>query len=81
MFSLIILVISITANLNNFKRDNSEIIINYPQQSYFDKQLYVEKLIQDEYYAGLIKEGFYNKIEKSMVKLLLIYTTENLLLL
>ena len=66
IFSLIILVISITANLNNFKRDNSEIIINYPQQSYFDKQLYVEKLIQDEYYAGLIKEGFYNKIEKSI---------------
>ena len=64
IFSLIILVISITANLNNFKRDNSEIIINYPQQSYFDKQLYVEKLIQDEYYEGLIKEGFYNKIEK-----------------
>ena len=66
IFSLIILVISITANLNNFKRDNSKIIINYPQQSYFDKQLYVEKLIQDEYYAGLIKEGFYNKIEKSI---------------
>ena len=66
IFSLIILVISITANLNNFKRDNSEIIINYPQQSYFDKQLYIEKLIQDEYYSGLIKEGFYNKIEKSI---------------
>ena len=50
IFSLIILVISITANLNNFKRDNSEIIINYPQQTYFDKQLYIEKLIQQEYY-------------------------------
>ena len=64
IFSLIILVISITANLNNFKRDNSEIIINYPQQTYFDKQLYIKKLIQQEYYEGLIKEGFYNKIEK-----------------
>ena len=63
IFSLIIIVISITANLNNFKRDNSEIIINYPQQSYFDKQLYIEKLIKDEYYSVLIKEGFYNKIE------------------
>ena len=63
IFSLIIIVISITANLNNFKRDNSEIIINYPQQTYFDKQLYIEKLIKDEYYSGLIKEGFYNKIE------------------
>jgi len=65
MLFLAMLVISVTANLNN-NRNNHDIIINYPQQSYFNKQLYVENLMQDEYYAGLLKENLYNIIEESI---------------
>jgi len=65
MLFLAMLVITVTANLNN-NRNNHDIIINYPQQSYFNKQLYVENLMQDEYYAGLLKENLYNIIEESI---------------
>jgi cell division septal protein FtsQ len=65
MLFLAMLVVSVTANLNN-NRNNHDIIINYPQQSYFNKQLYVENLMQDEYYAGLLKENLYNIIEESI---------------
>jgi len=65
MLFLAMLVVSVTANLNN-NRNNHDIIINYPQQSYFNKQLYVENLMQDEYYAGLLKENLYNTIEESI---------------
>ena len=65
MLFLAMLVISVTANLNN-NRNNHDIIINYPQQSYFNKQLYVENLMQDEYYKGLLKENLYNTIEESI---------------
>lgn len=65
MLFLAMLVITVTANLNN-NRNNHDIIINYPQQSYFNKQLYVENLMQDEYYAGLLKENLYNTIEESI---------------
>jgi len=65
MLFLAMLVVSVTANLNN-NRNNHDIIINYPQQSYFNKQLYVENLMQDEYYAGLLKENLFNIIEESI---------------
>ena len=65
MLFLAMLVVSVTANLNN-NRNNHDIIINYPQQSYFNKQLYVENLMQDEYYKGLLKENLYNTIEESI---------------
>ena len=65
MLFLAMLVVSVTANINN-NRNNHDIIINYPQQSYFNKQLYVENLMQDEYYAGLLKENLYNTIEESI---------------
>jgi len=65
MLFLAMLVVSVTANVNN-NRNNDDIIINYPQQSYFNKQLYVENLMQDEYYAGLLKENLYNTIEESI---------------
>jgi len=65
MLFLAMLVVSVTANINN-NRNNHDIIINYPQQSYFNKQLYVENLMQDEYYKGLLKENLYNTIEESI---------------
>lgn len=65
MLFLAMLVVSVTANLIN-NTNNHDIIINYPQQSYFNKQLYVENLMQDEYYAGLLKENLYNTIEESI---------------
>jgi len=65
MLFLAMIVVSVAANLNN-NRNNPDIIINYPQQSYFNKQLYVENLMQDEYYKGLLKENLYNTIEESI---------------
>ena len=66
MLFLTMVVVSITSNLNNNNRDDEAIIVNYPKQSYFNKHLYVENLIQDQYYTGLIKEGLFNTIEKSI---------------
>lgn len=63
---LTMLVISVTANLNNNNRDKQDIIINYPQQSYFNKHLYVENLMKDEHYTDLLKENLFNKIEKTI---------------
>ena len=63
---LTMVVVSITSNLNNNNRDDEAIIVNYPKQSYFNKHLYVENLIQNQYYTGLIKEGLFNTIEKSI---------------
>ncbi len=65
ILSLITLAISIISNLNN-NIENPDIIINYPQQSYFNKLIYVEKLMEDDYYKGLLKESSYNTIEKSI---------------
>jgi len=63
---LTMVFVSIASNLNNNNRDDEAIIVNYPKQSYFNKHLYVENLIQDQYYTGLIKEGLFNTIEKSI---------------
>ena len=63
---IIMIVISITANLNNNNRYKDGIIINYPEQSYFNKHLYVENLIKDQYYTVLLKENLFNTIEKSI---------------
>ncbi len=63
---LTMVFVSIASNLNNNNRDDESIIVNYPKQSYFNKHLYVENLIQDQYYTGLIKEGLFNTIEKSI---------------
>ncbi len=62
---LVTLVVSITANLNN-NRNSYDITINYPEQIYFNKQLYVENLIQEEYYKSLLKDDLYNTIEESI---------------
>ena len=50
ILSLTLVVISIITNLNNNNRFNQDIIINYPEQSYFNKDLYIKNLINDEYY-------------------------------
>ncbi|MED5354717.1 MAG: hypothetical protein VX573_02740 [Bacteroidota bacterium] len=63
---LAIVVISLTANLNNVNRDNHDIVTNYPKQVYFNKQLYVKKLMNDEYYKDLLKQNRFNTIEKSI---------------
>ena len=63
---LTMVFVSIASNLKNNNRDDEAIIVNYPKQSYFNKHLYVENLIQDQYYTGLIKEGLFNTIEKSI---------------
>ena len=63
---LTMVFVSIASNLNNNNRDDEAVIINYPKQIYFNKHLYVENLIQDQYYTGLIKEGLFNTIEKSI---------------
>ena len=63
---LTMVFVSIASNLKNNNRDDEAIIVNYPKQSYFNKHLYVKNLIQDQYYTGLIKEGLFNTIEKSI---------------
>ena len=63
---LALVVISITANLNNINRHNHDIVTNYPEQIYFNKKLYVKNLINDEYYKDLLKENSFNSIEKSI---------------
>ena len=39
---LALAVISIIANLNNSNRENNDITTNYPEQIYFNKQLYIK---------------------------------------
>ena len=63
---LTLVVISIIANNNN--RYNQHIIINYPEQSYFNKDLYIKNLINDEHYKALIGSNQFNSIEKSISK-------------
>ena len=63
---LTMIVVSITANINNNNRDYEGIVVNYPKQSYFNKHLYVENLIQNQHYTALLKEGLFNTIENSI---------------
>ena len=63
---LALAVISIIANVNNSNKENNDITTNYPEQIYFNKQLYIKNLMKDEYYKGLIKENRFNSIENSI---------------
>ena len=68
VLSLTLLVVSITTNINNNNRHKQDIIINYPEQSYFNKDLYIKNLINDKYYKALIESELFNSIEKSISK-------------
>ena len=70
ILSLTLVVISVITNLNNNNnnRYNQDIIINYPEQSYFNKDLYIKNLINDEHYKALIGSNLFNSIEKSISK-------------
>ena len=68
ILSLTLVVISVITNLNNNNRYNQDIIINYPEQSYFNKDLYIKNLINDENYKALIENNLFNSIEKSISK-------------